>query len=96
MEAAAFLRIHPDTLAERARAGEIPGCKIGRAWAFMPELLTEYLRARSIVKARSIGGSVSASLAERLAGRLAQTKAGKATAARRKRSKQAERNEEMD
>lgn len=31
-EAAAFLRIHPDTLVERARAGEIPGCKVGRAW----------------------------------------------------------------
>ena len=28
-EAAAYLRIHPDTLAYRARTGEIPGCKVG-------------------------------------------------------------------
>jgi excisionase family DNA binding protein len=47
-EAAAFLRIHPDTLAQRARAGEIPGCKVGRAWVFLPELLREYLLERSV------------------------------------------------
>lgn len=33
--AAAFLGIHPDTLAERARAGMIPGAKIGREWRFL-------------------------------------------------------------
>ena len=51
-QASSFLRIHPDTLAERARTGEIPGCKIGRAWVFMPELLKEYIRCRSTVSPR--------------------------------------------
>jgi excisionase family DNA binding protein len=78
-EAAAFLRIHPDTLAERARAGEIPGCKIGRSWVFMPDLLTEYVRSRCAanVTARPFKGSASASLAERLAARREQMTAGR-------------------
>jgi excisionase family DNA binding protein len=78
-EAAAFLHIHPDTLAERARAGEIPGCKVGRAWVFLPELLTEYLRSKSAEQAEKFNrvGNVQASLAERLAGRLAQRTAGR-------------------
>jgi excisionase family DNA binding protein len=87
-EAAAFLKIHPDTLAERARAGEIPGCKIGRAWVFMPELLSEYLRTRSTEKyetTKRVGWNVAASLTERLANRLAQQSAGKKTAATLKR-----------
>src|SRR5713101_7327358 len=77
-EAADYLKIHPDTLAERARAKQIPGCKVVRSWVFMRPLLREYLTCRSIVeKARPTGGSASASLAERLAGRLAQVTARK-------------------
>ena len=30
-QAAALLKIHPVTLQDKARAGEIPGAKIGRA-----------------------------------------------------------------
>jgi hypothetical protein len=33
--AAAFLRIHPVTLQEKARCGEIPGAKIGKCWVFV-------------------------------------------------------------
>lgn len=44
--AAAFLGIHPDTLAERARAGIIPGAKIGRAWRFLAADLAAYFRAQ--------------------------------------------------
>jgi hypothetical protein len=40
-QAAQFLRIHPDTLAQRARTGDIPGTKIGRAWVFLPEHLKQ-------------------------------------------------------
>jgi excisionase family DNA binding protein len=84
-EAAAFLRIHPDTLAERARVGEIPGCKVGRAWVFMPELLADYLRTKSTAtKAPPGRGSASASLAERLAAKRAQIIAGKQTSTKRK------------
>ena len=34
-EAAAFLHVHPETLREAARAGRIPGAKVGRAWVFL-------------------------------------------------------------
>jgi Helix-turn-helix domain len=73
-EAAAFLHIHPTTLAERARGGEIPGCKVGRSWVFMPELLVEYLRTKSTTKVEQVKQRPSASttLAERLAARRAQ------------------------
>jgi excisionase family DNA binding protein len=33
-EAAEFLRCSPDTVKRRARAGELPASKIGRAWRF--------------------------------------------------------------
>ena len=85
-EAAAFLRIHPDTLAERARTKRIPGCKVGRAWVFLPELLAEYVRVRStVVECPSSKGSLSAAIAERLAARRAQVQAGRQAAGKRKR-----------
>jgi excisionase family DNA binding protein len=69
-QAAEFLKIHPDTLAQRARAGEIPGCKVGRSWVFSPKLLTEYLEARCTANIRQAPSKHS--LAERLAAQLAQ------------------------
>jgi len=33
-EAASYLRIHPRTLARKARLREIPGLQIGRQWRF--------------------------------------------------------------
>jgi hypothetical protein len=46
---------------------------------FLPELLTEYLRSKSAEQAEKFNrvGNVQASLAERLAGRLAQRTAGR-------------------
>jgi excisionase family DNA binding protein len=45
-EAAAFLKIHPVTLQDKARAGEIPGAKIGRAWVFIEIDLLEHIRSK--------------------------------------------------
>lgn len=45
-EAAAFLHVHPKTLAERAAAGLVPGAKEGRAWVFIDVDLAEHLRAK--------------------------------------------------
>ena len=45
-EAAALLRLHPTTLAARAKAGLIPGAKLGRRWVFLDVDLIEYLRGR--------------------------------------------------
>jgi hypothetical protein len=45
-QAAAFLKIHPVTLQEKARAGEIPGAKIGKCWVFLEIDLVEHIRAQ--------------------------------------------------
>jgi excisionase family DNA binding protein len=45
-QAAALLKIHPVTLQDKARAGEIPGAKIGRAWVFVEIDLLEYIRSK--------------------------------------------------
>jgi Helix-turn-helix domain len=81
-EAAAFLRIHPETLTYRARIGEIPGCKVGRSWVFMPDLLANYLRTKSTEKYEKVRvrGCPHASLAQRLAARREQRLAGKRSA----------------
>ena len=44
--AAALLHIHPVTLLSKARAGEIPGAKVGRCWVFVEVDLIEYLRSK--------------------------------------------------
>ena len=45
-EAAAFLRCHPQELRSRAKAGKIPGAKVGRAWVFLEDDLAEHIRSR--------------------------------------------------
>jgi excisionase family DNA binding protein len=45
-EAASFLKIHPDTLRERALKGTIPGAKIGKAWVFIEDDIARYLRSQ--------------------------------------------------
>jgi hypothetical protein len=44
-EASAFLRIHPEELRKRAKAGQVPGAKVGRAWVFFEDDLAAYLRS---------------------------------------------------
>src|SRR5678815_5642411 len=44
-EAAAFLRCHPEELRRRAKAGLIPGAKVGRAWVFLVDDLAAYIRS---------------------------------------------------
>ena len=47
-EAAKMVRLHPVTLAERARAGKIPGAaKPGKEWVFPLEGLRAYLNSLS-------------------------------------------------
>ena len=43
--AAQFLRVHPEELRRRAKAGQIPGAKVGRAWVFLAEDLAGFLRS---------------------------------------------------
>src|SRR6202521_3955498 len=44
--AAAFLHIHRVTLQGKARAGEIPGAKIGKCWVFVDVDLVEHIRSQ--------------------------------------------------
>jgi len=44
-EAARFLRCHPEELRRRAKAGAVPGAKVGRAWVFLKDDLVAYLRS---------------------------------------------------
>ena len=62
-EAARFLGIHPHTLQARAKAGIIPGAKLGKEWRFIDDDLVGYLRSqypanqpRVVAPARSAHG----------------------------------------
>lgn len=44
-EAAAFLKLHPEELRRRAKAGQIPGAKVGRAWVFLQQDLADFVRS---------------------------------------------------
>lgn len=44
-EAADFLLLHPVTLAEKARTGEIKAAKVGRRWVFLETDLVAHLDA---------------------------------------------------
>lgn len=43
IEAAALLRIHPNTLKKKARLGEIPGRHIGKYWRFRVSDLNDWV-----------------------------------------------------
>ena len=45
VEAASFLKLHPEELRRRAKLGFIPGAKVGRAWVFLLEDLADFLRS---------------------------------------------------
>ena len=48
LKAADFLKMHPMTVRERARAGKIPGAsKPGKKWVFLEEGLRAYLNEHS-------------------------------------------------
>jgi excisionase family DNA binding protein len=46
-ECAALLRCTPEQVEELARAGEIPGLKIGRSWLFVRVDLLDYLAQKA-------------------------------------------------
>ena len=44
-EAADFLKLHPEEVRRRAKAGRLPGAKLGKRWSFIEEDLVEYMRS---------------------------------------------------
>ncbi|TPG21751.1 DNA-binding protein [Sphingomonas koreensis] len=51
-EAAAVLKVHPNTVRAWVRAGRIPGAKIGRGWRFIEADLVAATRQRYSAPAR--------------------------------------------
>src|SRR5581483_1214208 len=74
-QAAAEAKCHPDTLRKMAKAGEVPACKIGRAWVFAEELFQQWINARclstNVRPAESGGSGLAARLASQRARRIA-------------------------
>jgi hypothetical protein len=44
-EAGQFLKLHFEEVRRRARAGHLPGAKLGRRWAFIEDDLVGYMRS---------------------------------------------------
>ena len=44
-EAAQFLKMHPEEVRRRAKAGIIPGAKVGKCWVFIEEHLAAYIQS---------------------------------------------------
>ena len=45
-QAAIFLKMHRQSLREKAKSGAIPGAKIGKQWVFIKEDLVSYIRSQ--------------------------------------------------
>jgi excisionase family DNA binding protein len=43
-QAADYLKMHWQTLREKAKSGEVPGAKIGKQWVFIKEDLVTHIR----------------------------------------------------
>lgn len=82
VEAAEFVKMHPQTLEQKARAGEAPGAKMGKRWVFIDEDLAAWIRASysngekechsASVKAVASGSASGKSAVKRLESLLAQ------------------------
>ncbi len=44
-QAARFLKLHPEELRRRAKAGRVPAAKVGKCWVFIKDDLADYLRS---------------------------------------------------
>ncbi len=44
-QAAQFLKLHPEEVRRRAKAGLLPGAKAGKCWVFIEDDLADYLRS---------------------------------------------------
>ena len=60
-QAAEYLKLHPQTVLERVRAGKIKAFKPGRRWVFLLSDLEAYLKGCQSTKEGRLGGSNSRS-----------------------------------
>lgn len=70
-EAAALAKCHPDTMRRLMKAGEVPGCKVGRAWVVSENEFQKWLdnrcRYTAVPEALSGGSALVAALESQLA-----------------------------
>lgn len=73
-QAAAQAQCHPDTLRKMAKAGEAPGCKVGRKWIFPADLFEAWIKDKVKEQCLSTNAVMSggSALAAKLAARRAQ------------------------
>src|SRR5688572_4489414 len=45
IEAATFVKLHPEELRRRAKRGLAPGAKVGKCWVFLEPDLADYVRS---------------------------------------------------
>ncbi len=43
LQAASFLKMHPEEVRQRAKQGRLPGAKVGKRWVFIESDLADYL-----------------------------------------------------
>lgn len=46
-DAANFLKVNPKTLQSLARAGQLPGIKVGKQWRFQQSALNRWIRSKA-------------------------------------------------
>ena len=59
-EAAEILRLHPRTVMNMAKRGDLPGSKIGKQWRFDLEAVESWLENQFRIPGRSLPASVPA------------------------------------
>ena len=64
-----ILKLHPQTVEERARDGIIPGCKPGKQWVYVTADLVQWLRDETELQQASRKKSNGASMPKPTTGR---------------------------
>jgi len=54
-EAATLLKMHPQTVLQRARSGELPAAKPGKCWVFIEEDLINWIRSQYPTRQQNVG-----------------------------------------
>ena len=71
VDAAQLLKLSPEALRRKAKAGLVPGAKIGKKWCFLEADLVSYLRSRyASPRQASLSGGKEVSLCHSIDGKV--------------------------
>ncbi|MGR9044895.1 MAG: helix-turn-helix domain-containing protein [Gammaproteobacteria bacterium] len=54
-QAAELLKLHPQTILQKARAGKLPAAKLGKCWVFIEQDLIEWIRSQYTLPRQDVG-----------------------------------------